>query len=169
MSKDDQQPLEHEIQELAATIATETRLSEKQATAYIMKIALGLENSDVASILGVATGPSASSYATRAKSKIRDSDEEIRELEQEIEQWEKTKQLSKLVEDVENETIESSLQTLSDTVDEVLIDDKNLKYLVAYVDADGEEQIRTTDTHPRKINREVIRYNRIKNIEEAFK
>jgi len=168
MSTDTQAPPDHEIQKLADTVAAETRLSEKQATAYIMREALELENSDIASLLDVASGASASSYVTRAKNKIEDSDKEIQALEQEIEEWEKTKQLSELVDTIKSRTDTNTLSGLSDAVDEVLVDDESHQYLVAYIDGDGDEQVRITDTHPRKIQREVLQYKRIEDIKEVF-
>lgn len=157
------------IIEIASDIAKHTRLSEKQATALLLREVLKTTNQRMAEVLEVGSPASASSYVTRCRSKFDSVEEEIDKLEQRIEEWEKTQQLKTIIDRFDAEHTEAGLQQLSETIQEEIVDSEDEMYLIAYVDQEGDERVQSVNMHPRNIdNREVLRYKRISSTDEVF-
>lgn len=157
------------VREVASSIAEHTRLSEKQATALLLREVLKTPNQRVAEVLEVGSPASASSYVTRCRSKFDSVDEEIAKLEQRIEQWEKTEQLEGILSRFDAEPTEAGLQQFSEIVQRELVDDEDEMYLIEYVNEQGDERVQSINTHPRNVeNREILRYKRISSADEVF-
>ena len=152
-----------DVEEIAGTIAGNTRLSEKQAMALVMKEVSDKSNQEIAEALDVGSPASASSYVTRCRSKFNAVDGEISGLEQEIEKWEKTRHLSRFLGSVGT----TSLSELVDWVETEIVDD-DCRYLVSYEDGSGVEQVETFDKHPRDLDVDVVSYRRINSVDEVF-
>lgn len=145
----------------------ETKLSEKQAKALVMKQIGGLTNQEIAEQIGVSTGASASSYVTRCRNKFQEADEKMEELEREMERWEKTKKLQSLIDENEEEP---SLDTLSDFLDEIELElIESEKFLIRVVE-DGEHKVDVLDgVNPVRVrDREILDYKRIHSVDELF-
>lgn len=145
----------------------ETKLSEKQAKALVMKQIGGLTNQEIAEQIGVSTGASASSYVTRCRNKFEEADEKMEELEREMERWEKTKKLQSLINENEEEP---SLDTLSDFVNEIELElIESEKFLIRVVE-DGEHKVDILDgVNPARVrDREILDYKRIHSVDELF-
>lgn len=152
---------------LADGIAVETKLSHKQAVALILKEIAGVGNDFVAEVIDVGSPASASSYVTRCRTKFKDADEEIEELEQEIQRWENTKKVESIVERHNDDPSYESLQAFSDDLKPALMESP--KFLVRYLE-DGKQKIGVLDgMNPSRSPREVIDYRRINSVDELFK
>jgi predicted transcriptional regulator len=163
---------ENVVSEVARAISNETRISFKQATALLMREILNKKDKEIAEVLDVAPA-STSSYVSTCREKFDSVDEEIAELEQRIEEWEKTEQLEGILDRFDAESTDTSLQQLSETIQRELVDDEDVTYLIAYVDEQGEEKVQSVNTHPRNIednieDKEVLQYKRISSVEEVF-
>ena len=151
-----------EVEDLASEIADSTRVSEKQATALILKEVLNATNGQIADVLSVASPASASSYATRCRSKFDSVDEEISELEQRIDEWERTEQLQDIV-------VESrGFDEFHDRVESQIVRDEDVKYAVSYIDDSGEEDLLLTEESPQELDVKVVDYKRVSSTEELF-
>lgn len=151
-----------EVEDLASDIADSTRVSEKQATTLVLKEVLSDTNGQTADVLSVASPASASSYATRCRSKFDSVDEEISELEESIDEWERTKQLKCIV--VECQCFDE----LCDRVESEIVQDEDVKYAVSYIDDSGEEDLLLTEESPRELDVKVVDYKRVSSVEEVF-
>ncbi len=159
---------ENAVSEVASIISNETRISFKQATALLMREILSKKDKEIAEVLDVAPA-STSSYVSTCREKFDSVDEEIAELEQRIEEWEKTEQLESILDRFDAESTDTSLQQLSETIQRELVDDEDVTYLIAYVDEQGEERVQSVNIHPRNIeDKEVLQYKRISSVEEVF-
>jgi predicted transcriptional regulator len=159
---------ENVVSEVARAISNETRISFKQATALLMREILSKKDKEIAEVLDVAPA-STSSYVSTCREKFDSVDEEIAELEQRIEEWEKTEQLEGILDRFDAESTDTSLQQLSETIQRELVDDEDVTYLIAYVDEQGKERVKSVNIHPRNIqDKEVLQYKRISSVEEVF-
>jgi predicted transcriptional regulator len=159
---------ENAVSDIARIISNETRLSFKQATALLMREILNKKDKEIAEILDVAPA-STSSYISTCREKFGSVDEEIAELEEQIEEWEKTEQLESILDRFDTESTDTSLQQLSETIQQDLVDDEDVTYLIAYVDEQGEERVQSVNIHPRSIEeKEVVQYKRISSVDEVF-
>jgi predicted transcriptional regulator len=159
---------ENAVSDIARIISNETRLSFKQATALLMREILNKKDKEIAEILDVAPA-STSSYISTCREKFGSVDEEITELEEQIEEWEKTEQLESILDRFDAESTDTSLQQLSDTIQQDLVDDEDVTYLIAYIDEQGEERVQSVNIHPRNIEeKEVVQYKRISSVDEVF-
>lgn len=161
------------LEEVATEIAELTSLSQKQATALILREVLDASNSEIAETLDVASPASASSYVTRCRTKFDSVDEEIDKLERKIEKWEKTKQLESILSRLDFDSPETALRDLSKVVENELVDDEDVTYLMRYIDEQGQEQVQSVRTHPKNVeetdnNVEVVQYRRISSVDEVF-
>jgi predicted transcriptional regulator len=155
------------VSEVANIISNETRISFRQATALLMREILNKKDKEIAEVLDVAP-VSTSSYLSTCRRKFNSVDEEIAELEQRIEEWEKTEQLESILNRFDAESTDTSLQEFSETIGEI-VDDEGVTYLIAYADEQGEERVQSVNIHPRNIeDREVRRYKRISSVDEVF-
>jgi|APHM01.1.fsa_nt_gi hypothetical protein len=159
---------ENAVSEVARIISNETRISFKQATALLMREILNKKDKEIAEVLDVAPA-STSSYVSTCREKFDSVDEEIAELEQRIEEWEKTEQLESILHGFDAESTDTSLQHLSKTIKQDLVDDEDVTYLIEYVDEQGEERVQSVNIHPRNIEeKEVVQYKRISSVDEVF-
>ncbi len=155
------------VSEVTNIISNETRISFRQATALLMREILNKKDKEIAEVLDVAP-VSTSSYLSTCRRKFNSVDEEIAELEQRIEEWEKTEQLESILNRFDAESTDTSLQEFSETIGEI-VDDEGVTYLIAYADEQGEERVQSVNIHPRNIeDREVRRYKRISSVDEVF-
>mgnify|MGYP002762043388 CR=1 FL=1 len=151
-----------EVEDLASDVANNTMVSEKQATALILREVLNATNKRVADVLSVASPASASSYVTRCRSKFDSVDEEISELEQRIDEWERTEQLQDIV-------VESrGFDEFHDRVESQIVRDEDVKYAVSYIDDSGEEDLLLTEESPQELDVKVVDYKRVSSTEELF-
>lgn len=151
----------------ASFLNEETKLSEKQAQALVAREVGGFSNEEVAEHIGVSTGASASSYVTRCRTKFNEADEQIKELEKEIERWEKTKKLQSLVEEYEDDP---SLNSLEDFLDKIELDlMESQKFLIRVIE-DGEQKVEVINgINPGTMrDLEVLDYKRIHSVDELF-
>lgn len=154
------------VQRIAEDVANNTRLSEKQATALLMREVLEASNEEIAEVLDVGSPASASSYVTRCRDKFKSVDEEVARLENEIQQWENTARLEEFLEDDEFQPSLVSLESISEELQDVF--EGNAKYLIRYV-KDGEERVSVLEgLRPSEIGRDVIDYRRIEGVDELF-
>lgn len=133
-------------------IEEHTKLSRKQARAYIYRKHFDLTYAAVADRLDLASEGSAGSYVTRARNKIKNAQKEIEALEDEIEVWEKTEALGDI------ETEEPSLERLRDELERTYETDGI--YLVRYI-RDGEERVNIHYGAVSKMNVEVLETERL--------
>jgi predicted transcriptional regulator len=159
---------ENAVSEVARAISNETRISFKQATALLMREILSKKDKEIAEVLDVAPA-STSSYVSTCREKFDSVDEEIAELEQRIEEWEKTEQLESILDRFDAESTDTSLQQLSKIIQRNFVNDEDVTYLIAYVDEQGEERVQSVNIHPRNIeDKEVLQYKRISSVDEVF-
>ena len=159
---------ENAVSEVARIISNETRISFKQATALLMREILNKKDKEIAEVLDVAPA-STSSYISTCREKFDSVDKEIAELEKRIEEWEKTEQLESILDRFDAESTDTSLQQLSEVIQRDLVKDKDVTYLIAYVDEQEEERVQSVNTHPRNIeDKEVLQYKRISSVDEVF-
>ena len=163
---------ENVVVDVAQTVSNETRLSFKQAVALLMREILDKKDKEIAEILEVSPS-STSSYVSACRSKFDSVDEEIKELEQRIEEWEKTKQLESILASIDTGSPREALSVFSETVENELVDDEDVTYLMRYVDENGQEQVRSIRTHPNNVDEvdndvEVTQYKRISSVDEVF-
>jgi predicted transcriptional regulator len=159
---------ENAVSEVARIISNETRISFKQATALLMREILNKKDKEIAEVLDVAPA-STSSYVSTCREKFDSVDEEIAELEQRIEEWEKTEQLESILDRFDAESTDTSLQQLSKIIQRNFVNDEDVAYLIAYVDEQGEERVQSVNVHPRNIEeKEVVQYKRISSVDEVF-
>lgn len=159
-----------DVVEVAETIAEETALSHKQATAYLMRHVLGRKDKIIAEVLDVAP-TSSSSYISAVNSKFDSVDEEIEELKEEIDKWKKTEHLQSILNETVTKDSDAGLQYLSERVNRELVEDEDTVYLTRYVDENGEEQVIVLDVHPHNNNdetKEILDYKRIGSVDELF-
>lgn len=100
-------------------------------------------------------------------------DFEIEDLEQRIEEWEKTKQLEGILASIDTGSPREAFSAFSETVENELVDDEDVTYLMRYVDENGQEQVRSIRTHPNNVDEvdndvEVTQYKRISSVDEVF-
>ncbi|ERG94933.1 hypothetical protein [Haloquadratum walsbyi] len=129
-----------------------------------------LDKSDkhIAETLEVAPA-STSSYISVCKSKFNSIDENITELEQQIKEWEKTEHLESILNQLEGTDTDTVIDDLLETVQEELVNDEDITYLIAYADDQGRKQIQTVDVHPRDLSgKDILQYKRISSIEDVF-
>jgi predicted transcriptional regulator len=160
------------VVDVAKIVSNETRLSFKQAVALLMREILDKKDKKIAEVLEVSPS-STSSYVSACRSKFASVDEEINELEQRIEEWEKTKQLESILASIDTSSPREALSVFSETVENELVDDEDVTYLMRYVDKDGQEQVQSIRTHPKNVDAvdngvEVTRYKRISSVDEVF-
>ena len=156
------------VSEVANIISNETRISFRQATALLMREILNKKDKEIAEVLDVAP-VSTSSYLSTCRRKFNSVDEEIAELEQRIEEWEKTEQLESILDRFDAESTDTSLQQLSKIIQRTFVNDEDVTYLIAYVDEQGEERVQSVNIHPRNIeDKEVVQYKRISSVDEVF-
>ena len=163
---------ENVVVDVAQTVSNETRLSFKQAVALLMREILDKKDKEIAEILEVSPS-STSSYVSACRSKFDSVDEEIKELEQRIEEWEKTKQLESILASIDTGSPREALSVFSETVENELVDDEDVTYLMRYVDENGQEKVRSIRTHPKNVDEidndvEVTQYKRISSVDEVF-
>lgn len=157
------------VREIAKKISNNTHLSEKQATALLMREALNTSNKDIAEVLDVGSPASASSYVTRCRTKFSNVDEEIAKLEQQIEEWKKTEQLEEILNRFDAESTDTSIQQLSEIIQRELVDEEDEMYLIAYVDEHGDERVEIFHGNPQHIeDKEVLQSKRITSVAEVF-
>lgn len=151
-----------EVEDLASDIADSTRVSEKQATALVLKEVLNATNGQIADVLSVASPASASSYATRCRSKFDSVDEEISELEESIDEWERTEKLQGIIVEC------SGFDELRNQVESEIVQDEDVKYAVSYIDDSGEGDLLLTEESPQNLDVKVVDYKRVSSVEEVF-
>lgn len=165
MKSDD---VEDRVLDIARTVSNETRLSFKQATALLMREILDRKDKEIADILDVAPA-STSSYVSVCREKFNTVDEEIAELEQQIEEWEKTEQFEDILDRLEFGYGGTSIDQFEEVIQSELVDDEDVIYLIAYVDEQGEGRVQSVNVHPRELkDKEVIQYKRISSVDEVF-
>jgi hypothetical protein len=153
------------VELVAEDMAENTKISEKQAKALVLKEIVNATNEQIADVLNVASPASASSYVTRCRTKFKEVDNEIEELETEIKRWNNTKKVHQELEskDYEPEEInvfKKNMLSLFDTT---------TKYLVRYLDDDDKERVQISHSvDPDDINRPVIDYRRIRSVDDLF-
>jgi predicted transcriptional regulator len=163
---------ENAVSEVARIISNETRISFKQATALLMREILNKKDKEIAEVLEISPS-STSSYVSTCRSKFDSVDEEIKKLEQRIEEWEKTKQLEGILASIGTDSPREALSVFSETVENELVDNEDVTYLMRYVDENGQEQVRSVRTHPNNVDEvdndvEVTQYKRISSVDEVF-
>lgn len=163
----------HRVSKIAETISKNTQLSNRQAKSLILKEVVGMKNEDVVNHMDVSSPTTVGSHVSRVKNKFQSVEEEISELEQAIEAWEKTKQLERIIARFDTGSSEQVLNDLAQTVEDELVDDEDVVYLMRYFDENGEEQLRTVELHPRKIDEiengfDVVQYRRLSSFDEVF-
>lgn len=163
---------EDTVSTVARTISNETRLSFKQATALLMREVLNKKDKEIAEVLDISPA-SSSSYVSACKSKFDSVDEEIDKLEREIVEWEKTKQLEGILTRLDFDPPETAFRDLSEAVENELANDKDVTYLMKYVDEQGQEQVQSVRAHPKNVDEydndvEVVQYRRISSVDEMF-
>jgi cell division protein FtsL len=163
-----------QVQNVSSLIEAETKLTARQAEAVVLKEIVGVDNDEFVEMMGVSSLASASSYVSKSRTKFSQVNEEISELEQEIEMWEKTKQLEGLLNRVNPNSSDTDIQQFSYTVQQELVDNDEETFLVAYVDDQGNERVKIADEYPRVTNSdaqedvEILEYKRINSYEELF-
>lgn len=150
-----------ELEELASDINDNTRLSEKQALSLIARIHLGWKDKHIAEVLDVKPA-SASSYVSVSRSKFDSVEEEISELEKRIDDWERTEQLRGIIVD------SRGFDELRERVESEIVQDKDMKYAVSYVNDDGEEGLLLTEESPQDLEVDVLEYKRVGSVEEVL-
>jgi phage terminase small subunit len=163
-----------QVQNVSSLIEAETKLTARQAEAVVLKEIVGVDNDEFVEMMGVSSLASASSYVSKSRTKFSQVNEEISELEQEIEMWEKTKQLEGLLNRFNPNSSDMDIQQFSYTVQQELVDNDEETFLVAYVDDQGNERVKIADEYPRVTNSdaqedvEILEYKRINSYEELF-
>lgn len=163
-----------QVQNVSSLIEAETKLTARQAEAVVLKEIVGVDNDEFVEMMGVSSLASASSYVSKSRTKFSQVNEEISELEQEIEMWEKTKQLEGLLNRFNPNSSDMDIQQFSYTVQQELVDNDEETFLVAYVDDHGNERVKIADEYPRVTNSdaqedvEILEYKRINSYEELF-
>jgi phage terminase small subunit len=163
-----------QVQNVSSLIEAETKLTARQAEAVVLKEIVGVDNDEFVEMMGVSSLASASSYVSKSRTKFSQVNEEISELEQEIEMWEKTKQLEGLLNRFNPNSSDTDIQQFSYTVQQELVDNDEETFLVAYVDDQGNERVKIADEYPRVTNSdaqedvEILEYKRINSYEELF-
>lgn len=163
-----------QVQNVSSLIEAETKLTARQAEAVVLKEIVGVDNDEFAEMMGVSSLASASSYVSKSRTKFSQVNEEISELEQEIEMWEKTKQLEDTLTRFNPDSSDTDIQQFSQTIQRELVDDDEETFLVAYVDDQGNERVKIADEYPRVANSdaqedaEILEYKRINSYEELF-
>jgi hypothetical protein len=163
---------ENVVLDVAQTVSNETRLSFKQAVALLMREILDKKDKELAEVLEVSPS-STSSYVSACRSKFDSVDEEIKQLEQRIEEWEKTEQLEGILDSIDTGSSREALSVFSEIVENELVDDEDVTYLMRYIDEDGQEQVRSIRTHPKNVDEadndlEVTQYKRISSLNEVL-
>lgn len=154
------------IQRIAKDVSDNTQLSEKQATALLMREVLDSSNQEIAQVLEVGSPASASSYVTRCRDKFDKVDGEVEKLEQEIQKWENTERLEGFLSGNEFGQELIALESVSEELLNMF--EGRSKYLIRYM-KDGEEKIRILEGHrPSEIGRDVIDYRRIQSMDDLF-
>jgi hypothetical protein len=153
------------VELVAEDIAENTKISEKQAKALVLKEILNANNEQIADALDVASPASASSYVTRCRTKFKEVNNGIEKLETDIKRWNNTKKVHQELEskDYEPEEIGAFRKNLLSSFD------TTTKYLVRYLDDDDNERVQISHTvDPDDITRPVIDYRRIRSVDDLF-
>jgi len=155
----------HALDKIAETIAQNTQLSERQAKSFILKEVVGMRNEEVVDYVDISSPTTVGSHVSRVRNKFKSAEDEIEELKREIDRWDNTEKLEHFA-----ERREYPAGQLEDLRNDILSEfDTVSKYLIHYLDSDGNHRTELSyDTHPSLVNRTVIQYRRIEDVDELF-
>lgn len=147
---------------IAQKIGTNTQISRRQAKSLILKTVLNMSNEQVLDYMDASSPTTVGSHVSRVKSKFRSVEENILNLEEDIDKWEKTERLSEITDNCDK------LDVLSERVESDIVNGDDTKYLISYIDHSGNRDVQVTEEDPQDLEVEVIDYKRISSTEELF-